>query len=94
MIWDAWKQGFFAWERATTQLAEKVLQNPGVIAPAGAVVSAVMRTKAATDRALETCWSAFGLSTRRDQERTLHLLNQLQSRLFDLEEQLHARKGT
>jgi hypothetical protein len=43
---------------------------------------------------LEHTWSAFGLSTRRDQERTLHLLNQLQSRIYDLEEQLLAKKGS
>ncbi len=57
------------------------------------MLTAAMKTKAATDKAmLATWWSAFGLPTRRDQERTLHKLNQLESRLFDLEEQLHARK--
>ena len=33
----------------------------------------------------------LGLPTKRDQERTLHLLNQLQSRLMDLEEKLETR---
>ena len=93
-MWDAWKKGFSAWEQATTQFATQVLQNPGVIGPAGAMLSAALRTKAATDRVLEHTWSAFGLSTRRDQERTLHLLNQLQSRIYDLEEQLLAKKGS
>ncbi|HET9992556.1 MAG TPA: hypothetical protein VFQ65_28680 [Kofleriaceae bacterium] len=93
-MWDAWKKGFWAWEQATTQFATQVLQNPSVIGPAGAMLSAALRTKAATDRVLEQTWSAFGLSTRRDQERTLHLLNQLQSRLYDLEEQLLAKKGS
>lgn len=92
MIWDAWKKGFFAWEQATTQFATQVLSNPGVMGPAGAMLTAAMKTKAATDRVLEQCWSTLGLSTRRDQERTLHQLNQLQSRLYDLEEQLLARK--
>jgi hypothetical protein len=32
------------------------------------------------------------LPTRRDQERSLHKLNQLESRLYDLEEQLYAQK--
>ena len=34
-----------------------------------------------------------GLPTRRDQERTLHKLNQLESRLYDLEEQLLAAQA-
>ena len=93
-MWDAWKKGFLAWEQATTQFATQVLQNPSVIGPAGAMLSAALRTKAATDRMLEHTWSAFGLSTRRDQERTLHQLNQLQSRIYDLEEQLLAQKGS
>ena len=93
-MWDAWKKGFWAWEQATTQFATQVLQNPGVIGPAGAMLSAAMRTKAAADRVLEHTWSTFGLSTRRDQERTLHQLNQLQSRIYDLEEQLLAKKGS
>ena len=35
-----------------------------------------------------TGWGLMGLPTKRDQERTLHALNQIQSRLLDLEEQL------
>ena len=38
MIWDIWKQGFDAWERATAQYMEKLLTNPGVLGPAGAVL--------------------------------------------------------
>jgi len=38
--------------------------------------------------AVAAWWSSFGLPTRRDQERALHKLNQLESRLYDLEEQL------
>jgi len=86
MIWDMWKQGFNAWEQATAQYMEKVLTNPGVLGPAGAMLTAVMKTKAATDRAMSACWSAVGLPTRRDQERALHKLNQLESRLYDIEE--------
>lgn len=92
MIWDMWKQGFAAWEQATSQYMEKVLTNPGVLGPAGSMLTAAMKTKAATDKALSSWWSAFGLPTRRDQERSLHKLNQLESRLYDLEEQLYAQK--
>ena len=88
MIWDLWKQGFNAWEQATSQYFEKVLGNPGVLGPAGAMLTLSMKTKSATDRVMTAWWSTLGLPNRRDQERTLHKLNQLESRLYDLEEQL------
>jgi hypothetical protein len=88
VIWNAWKRGFAAWEQSTSQYMDKVLQNPGVLGPAGAMLTAAMKTKAAADRALDAWWSAWGLPTRRDQERALHKLNQLESRLMDLEEHL------
>ncbi|MDQ3364222.1 MAG: hypothetical protein M3680_02170 [Myxococcota bacterium] len=91
MIWDMWKKGFGAWDQATTQYAEKVMTNPSVLRPVGALLTGVMKTKAAADRALSTWWSTLGLPTRRDQERSLHKLNQLESRLCDLEEQLGRR---
>ncbi|HEY4240089.1 MAG TPA: poly(R)-hydroxyalkanoic acid synthase subunit PhaE [Kofleriaceae bacterium] len=81
-----WKQGFTAWEQATAQYVEKLLSTESVLNPAGAMLTAAMRTKAATDRALSAWWSAWGLPTRVDQERLLHKLNQLESRLMDLEE--------
>ena len=87
-MWDFWKKGFAAWESATATYLEKVLVNPSVLGPAGAMLTAAMKTKAATDRAVAAWWSAFGLPNRRDQERALHKLNQLESRLFDLEEKL------
>ena len=47
-----------------------------------------LKTKSATDKVMSAWWSTLGLPTRRDQERTLHKLNQLESRMYDLEEQL------
>ena len=88
MIWDLWKQGFTAWEQATAQYMEKVLSTPSVLGGASTMLTAVMKTKAATDRITTAWWSALGLPTRRDQERLLHKLNQLESRLFDLDEKL------
>jgi hypothetical protein len=88
MMWNLWKQGFTAWEQATSQYVEKVMTNPGVLGPAGTMLTLSMKTKAATDRVMATWWSTLGLPTRRDQERSLHKLNQLESRLYDLEEQL------
>ena len=93
MIWDMWKQGFAIWEKSTAEYMEKVLQNPGVLGPAGTMLTAAMKTKAATDRAMSSWWAMWGLPTRHDQERSLHKLNQLESRLYDLEEKLADREA-
>jgi hypothetical protein len=90
-MWDQWKKGFDAWENATAQLWEQWLKSPLVLGPSGAVLSGVMKAKAAGDRAAAAWWGALGLPTKRDQERALHQLNQLQSRMLDLEEQLAAK---
>ena len=59
----------------------------------GALLTATMKAKAASDKAVAQWWARLGLPTRRDQERTLHALNQLESRLIDLEEQLAVAEG-
>jgi hypothetical protein len=87
-MWDRWKKTFAAWESATAAYLDKVMTNPAVLGPAGAMLTSFAKTKAATDRAVASWWAAVGLPTRRDQERALHKLNQLESRLFDLEEKL------
>jgi hypothetical protein len=86
--WDSWKKGFGAWEKATASYLESVVSNPVMLGGAGSLLSSAMKTKAATDKALATWWGSLGLPTKRDQERGLHKLNTLESRLFDLEEEL------
>lgn len=93
MIWDTWKQGFNAWEQATAQYMEKLLHNASVLGSAGALLTAAMKTKSASDRVMSAWWSSLGLPTRRDQERALHKLNQLESRLYDLEERITTPKA-
>ncbi len=88
IVYDLWKRGFDAWEKATADYLDGVLKNPVVLGPAGALLSTTMKTKAAADRALAGWWGQLGLPTKRDQERALHKLNQLESRLSDLEEEL------
>lgn len=88
MIWETWKKGFDAWERTTASYLDGVLRNPALLQPAGALLTAMMKTKAASDRAVAAWWGSLGLPTKRDQERSLHKLNQLESRLLDLEERL------
>jgi len=89
---EDWKKGFDAWESTTAEYMEKMLKSPLVLGPAGTMLSATMKAKAASDKAMSTFWGAWGLSTKRDQERTLHALNQIESRLLDLEEKLVAKK--
>lgn len=87
-VWQMWKQGFESWEQATAKLLETWLKNPAVLEPAGSMLSAAMKWKKQADDAVNAAWARAGLATRREQERTLHVLNQLQSRLIDLEERL------
>jgi hypothetical protein len=91
MLWDLWKKGFDAWEEATARYLEEVLKSSAVLVPSGALLSAVMKAKAERDRMTAQFWNAMGLPSRQDQERALHLLNQLQSRLNDLEQKLDER---
>lgn len=88
MMWDAWKKGFEAWEESTARYTQVLLKSPMMLGPSGAMLSAVMRAKTAHDRAATAWWSAMGLPTKRDQEKTLHVLRELESRLMDLEERL------
>jgi hypothetical protein len=87
-IWDAWKKGFDAWEGATAKYIEAWMKNPVVLGPAGLMLGNAMKAKAAYDKAASQWVGAMGMATKRDQERALHTLNQLESRLLDLEERL------
>lgn len=88
MPWDQFKKSFDVWERATSDLMQVWLESPLVLEPAGAMLTAVMKTKTMSDQAMRTWWGQMGLPTKHDQERTLHLLNELERRLLDLEEQI------
>jgi hypothetical protein len=87
-LWTKLKTRFDTWEQKTAVRLEVALKSPSMLRPMGSLLTATMRAKAATDRAAAGLWSTLGLPTRRDQERTLHALNQLNSRLIDLEEKL------
>lgn len=86
--WEQYKKLFYAWEGATARYLETWLKSPLVLEPAGMWLSAMMKVKAETDKQVAGAWGLMGLPTKRDQERTLHALNQINSRLIDLEEQL------
>ena len=93
MGWQLWKKGFDAWEGATATFLESALKSPLVLMPAGQLMTAMFKAKTAQDGALAKMWGQFGLSTRHDQERALHALNQLQSRLLDIEEALEDERA-
>jgi hypothetical protein len=92
MLWDRFKKGFDSWEIRTAETLDKALKNPKVLGPTGAMLSIAMKVKTRADRAKISFWSGLGLPTKRDQERSLHALNQLESRLMDLEERLGEKK--
>lgn len=87
-VWDEWKKGFFAWETATAEYFEQALRNPAVLGPSGHLLQGAMKARAAGAEALAQFWGSWGLPTKRDQARSLHALNQIQSKLLDLEERL------
>lgn len=86
--WKTMKQAFDAWEAASAPMFEAWLKSPFVIGPAGTMLSAVTHLRSAQERLLGQWWAAFGLPTRADQERALHAMNELQSKLIDLEDKL------
>jgi hypothetical protein len=90
-MWDQWKKAFDAWEAATAKWVEEWMKSPLVLGPSGAMLTMAMKAKKAADDVKEQVWAQAGLPTKRDQERALHMLNQLQSRIMDLEEKLESR---
>jgi hypothetical protein len=90
--WDLWKRSFDVWEQATARYLEHWLKSPLMLTGSGAMLTAIMKMRAASEKAKAQVWAEMGLPTKRDQERTLHLLNQIQSRLLDLEERLEAQE--
>jgi hypothetical protein len=89
--WELWKKGFDAWENATASYLEQVLKSQSLLQPSASLLTAAMKTKAQMDRTAAQFWGAWGLPTKRDQERLLHAVNQLQSKLLDLEERLESK---
>lgn len=88
MAWDLWKKSFDVWEDRTARLLEQVLKSRPVLDGSGLLLTTVLRLRAASDDAKARFWAELGLPTRRDQERTLHLLHRLEARLLELERRL------
>lgn len=89
---DQWKKGFDAWEQATAKATEEWMKSAAVLEPSGALLSTLMRMKKASDVVMNSWWGVLGLPTRDIQERTLHEIHRLQSKLLDLEEKLEGER--
>ncbi|MFT7621124.1 MAG: TolA-binding protein [Myxococcota bacterium] len=86
--WSQWKKAFDSWEVATAEYLETIMTSPVFLIPSGAALSSAMKARGKINDAMTSAWGRAGLPTKRDQERTLHALNQLQSQLMDMEERL------
>lgn len=86
--WSMWKKGFEVWDAATTRYLDAVMRAPAVLVPSGSMVTAMAKAQARRDKLVAGWWSLLGLPTRREQERAMHSLHQLHSRIIDLEEQI------
>ncbi len=58
-LWDMWKKGFDAWEASTARYLEQVMQSPLVLGPSGAMLTAAMKAKAASDQAVARWWGRW-----------------------------------
>jgi len=85
---DQWKKSFDAWEQATAKMTEELMKSPLMLGPSGAMLLGLMRMKKTSDAVMSAWWGVLGLPTRHAQERTLHEIHRLQSKLLDLEETL------
>ena len=77
-----------AWEQQTAEYLEKLLRNPGFLEMSGGLLSGAMRSKVLVNDLLMATWKTMMLPNKRDQERTLHLLNELHSRVQDMEDRI------
>ena len=86
--WKLWKSGFDRWERTTSEYLDQALRSPALLAPTGSVLKVVMHTKSATAKLVGRGWNALGVTNREEQDVALHRINQLESQLLDLQEEL------
>jgi hypothetical protein len=86
------RQAFAAWERSTSATFDALARNPFFLGSSGSGLNAVLAMKKIADQALTSFVGALGLATRHDQERTLHLLHQIEGKLEDLQFELERQQ--
>jgi len=85
------KQAFNMWERTTAAYFDALVRNSSFLTASGTGLDGVFELKKIADRGMDTWLSMLGIPNRRNQEKTLHLLEQIDGRLDDLEFKLQAQ---
>jgi len=92
-LWDGFKKRFDRWDGKVSEALEGALRNQLILEPAAQLVTTAAKGFRRFNRLREGALGTLGLATKNDQERTLHLLNELNSRIVDLEEKLDDAKA-
>ncbi|MCP4448549.1 MAG: hypothetical protein GY811_24915 [Myxococcales bacterium] len=87
-VWKIWKSGFDRWEQTTSGYLDQALRSPAILGPTGSMLKAVMNTKSTTGKVLSRTWNAMGLTSRDDQDLAMHRINQLESQILDLQDEI------
>lgn len=91
--WKIWKSGFDRWESTTAEYLDKALQNTSFLSSSGTLLKAVLNAKSTANRVVDGGWTRLGLTSRNEQDRALHRINELESRLLDMEEEIRELRG-
>lgn len=75
-------------EKGLDENLDKVLKNPVFLQAVGTALNLNSYRKAWMNQALTAGWKLLQLPNKRDQERTLHLINELHHRVAELETKL------
>ena len=86
--WKVWKSGFDRWESTTSEFLDKALRSPALLSPTGSLLKTVMHGKSTTGKLVGRAWKTLGLTNRDEQDLAVHRINQLESQLLDLQEEI------
>ncbi|MCM2277410.1 MAG: hypothetical protein NDJ89_04985 [Oligoflexia bacterium] len=75
-------------EKSLDHKLEKLFSNPAFLGSISLLLNANSYRKLATNFALRQVWKALQLPNKRDQERTLHLIQELSHRIDILKDKL------
>jgi hypothetical protein len=91
---NPFRQAFQMWERTTSAYFDALVRNTAFLTASGTSMNSIFELKKLADLGMRQFLTAMGLPTRRDQERTLDLLQKIEGRLDDLQFQLQGREPT
>lgn len=85
---NLFEQAYTVWEKRTSKLLDGAMRNSQILKASSDFMNQQFKSKIVVDQALLKTWRNLLLPNKKDQEKTLHLLNELHSRIFDLEERI------